>query len=130
MEQHPEDKRLDELIEHLFAAYELLGRLLGKLPIRIGLPEIEDEDWTPASAIQAVDRAREIVLDQPLETQVSWMIGTVLLDWTTVHELGFLAGAAGPAPWRLDAMEYGLQRITTVADEVATQLGIDIWFEE
>lgn len=123
------DKRVAQLTKDLVAAYVLLRRFLAQLPIAIGLPEFA-EDWDAVTVIPAVDRARELVLSEPISQDHAWMIEKLLLDWLTAYELRGLVAMAGPALWRLDAMEFAFQRLTTIADEIASELGIEIWPSE
>jgi predicted ATP-grasp superfamily ATP-dependent carboligase len=124
VEDH-DDKRLRELTERTLAAFMLLGHMLGQLPVPITLPELDD-DWDPVAAVEAVELTRtELLKDEPIDSTSQRMLSRALLDWLTVYELRTLVEVAGPAPWRIDAMDYGLHRLVTYASEVADRLGID-----
>lgn len=119
------DKRYQELTEYLMAAYELIRVVLSQLPIPIELPPVNAE-WEPLTAIQAAQRTRdELIPAQPIDALDKSLLERSLLDWLTVYDLGGLVKMAGPAPWRLDAMDYGINRIVTFLDQAAESLGID-----
>ncbi|MBB2909309.1 hypothetical protein FHS43_000555 [Streptosporangium becharense] len=114
--------QLDELSIALLGAYTRIGKLLGWLPLPIGIPSIKDENWSGPLAAVAIDRARIAMRDLPLERVLAGVMDKLLLEWLTVRDLGVMADALGPDEWRLETMAYGLLRLKNLADIAETRL--------
>ncbi|MEV5707270.1 hypothetical protein [Actinoallomurus sp. NPDC052274] len=108
--------RLEELVEMVKATYMLVVTYLELLPIPIKLPELT-EDWTPAEGLLAAERAREVLLqDQPVCDLIKYNYHLMILDWQTAYDMCAFAQLAGPAPWRLDAIDIALSRAEASSD--------------
>jgi hypothetical protein len=124
-DNHP-DKRWDELTEHMLVIYGLICHVLKQLPLPIEIPQL-DAEWDAVTAIQALQRTRaDLIQAQPIGTVDKGMIERSLLDWLTAYDMGAFIKVAGPAPWRLDTLDYAFNRIITFMDRVAASLGIDL----
>lgn len=116
----PEEREIRLLIG-LTGAYRLVAEFLRKLPLPVGLPPM-DEDWDPLAALAAVERARtELLQEQPIDPLMAKVYGRLTLDWLTAYEVTAVIQEAGPAPWRLDMVEY-LIRQMIVASEIIDDL--------
>lgn len=124
MEDDYAEKRQNELVEDCHRAYGLIVAVLTHLPIPIGL-EVISRDWDVKGALLAVDRARtELINDQPIGQGNKELLRTALLTWLTVYDLAGFIELAGPAPWRLDALEDGIRRTVGHCLVVASNLDI------
>ncbi|WP_067171163.1 hypothetical protein [Microtetraspora niveoalba] len=121
MDNHHEDP-LDALGHALLGAYVLIGKLLGWLPLPIGLPPIDEEDWDGLVAVAAIDRARIAVRDLPLDSLTASIMDKLLLEWLTAHDLGVITEVVGRDRWRLEALSYALSRITSLAQLAESRL--------
>jgi hypothetical protein len=109
-DQSPSEKRFTELAEATLAAYDVISLMLAELPIPIRVPRV-DRDWETLPAILALDRAREIISDQPIPEGTKNVIVLVLTDWFTAYELGGLIRIGGAVPWRIEALDLSVHRI-------------------
>lgn len=109
-DDEPDRKGLDELLAMTMNGYLIIYIVLGELPVPIQIPE-PGTDWPAAEALPAMNRARELVQDEPIAEVVKRMLGAVLIDWLTCYEMAVVVLNLGEAPWRIDAMEHLLARI-------------------
>lgn len=121
-EDHPE-KRLDDLAESIMNAYVFMAALLGELPIPIGIPHADPEDWEPEKAIPAIQRARsELIHAEPIDEQTIRLLDRMMLSWLNAYELGGFMVLVGTAPWRLDGAEQQLADTLRLAAMIARNL--------
>ncbi|WP_146607417.1 hypothetical protein [Spongiactinospora gelatinilytica] len=104
----------------LMTAYEVLGKLMGRLPVPISLPIPEGPDGP--DAVEAITRARAALRDQPMDDITRSMIDRMCLEWLTVLDLGAMVRLAGAEEWRLEAMSYGINRCFALAEVVGPRL--------
>lgn len=124
MDNHHDDDPLEELGTLLIGTYVLISKILGQLPIPIGLPPVDDDDFDGRLAVKAIERARNAMRDLPMEPLTVDLLDRLLLEWLTAHELGTVAWIVGREPWRLEAMAYTITRIRALAQIVETRLGL------
>lgn len=118
---HERTERLLELAEVVVGCYSLIIKMLSGLPLPIQLPE--PQPWSAEIIIPAVDRARALIQDLPLDTIVKGLLDRMLINWIASHEMGALAMLVGPLPWRLDAMEANLVSFEAAREVLAKQFG-------
>ncbi|MGW4883381.1 hypothetical protein [Streptomyces murinus] len=108
-------ERLLTLMEALYGAFALVQALLEDLPLPIAIPDLAlgDGEDTPTKALLALDRARQIIQDEPIGETHRRAFDHLILDWFTAYELIVITKIAGPAPWRLDAAEFSINRVIT-----------------
>ncbi|RBQ21584.1 hypothetical protein DP939_02410 [Spongiactinospora rosea] len=104
----------------LMSAYATLGKFMWSLPVPTGLPVPEGPDGP--DAVEAITRARAALRDQPMDDITRSMIDRMCLEWLTVLDLGAVVRMAGPDPWRLEAMSYGIDRFFALAEVVGPRL--------
>ncbi|WP_031039842.1 hypothetical protein [Streptomyces sp. NRRL F-5650] len=108
-------ERLLTLMEALVGAYAYVQALLKDLPLPVIIPDFqpgEDEEG-PVTALKGLNRVREVVADEPISERDKRAFEHMVLDWFTAYELLVITRLAGPAPWRLDAAEFALNRVVT-----------------
>ncbi|MGW3166964.1 hypothetical protein ACWC9Q_29720 [Streptomyces sp. NPDC001142] len=116
MADHDSRGRYLALVEAVIGLYAYVSALLEELPLPIVVPDIVqsiDEDQDPADCLMALNRARALVEDEPISDTAKRAYEHMLLDWFAAYEIIVLVKMAGPAPWRLDAVEFALNRIVT-----------------
>ncbi|RCG19089.1 hypothetical protein DQ384_38065 [Sphaerisporangium album] len=123
MEDLPPEDEYSALVQAVIRFYALISKICEKLPVPIGLPPM-GEDFDSETIVPAVQRARVLIRDMPLEEDTARMLGHVLLDWITAHEIVAMVDEFGPAPWRLDALHYSLDRVSTLAKVVIARLDL------
>ncbi|MFJ4322236.1 hypothetical protein ACIP3A_03820 [Streptomyces tricolor] len=110
-------ERLLALMEAVLGAYAFIQAVLEDLPIPVTIPDFEpgdgDDEGGPRSALLSLARVRAIIPDEPITERYQRAYDRLILDWFTTYELLVLTQAAGPAPWRLDAAEFSLNRVVT-----------------
>ncbi|NEC76467.1 hypothetical protein [Streptomyces rochei] len=108
-------ERLLSLMEALIGAYAYIQALLKDLPLPVIVPAFMpgDDEEGPTTALMALDRVRQVVADEPISDRDKRAFEHMVLDWFTAYELLVITRMAGPAPWRLDAAEFALQRVVT-----------------
>ncbi|CAL9302874.1 MULTISPECIES: hypothetical protein [Streptomyces] len=108
-------ERLLSLMEALIGAYAYIQALLKDLPLPVIVPAFMpgDDEEGPTTALMALDRVRQVVADEPISERDKRAFEHMVLDWFTAYELLVITRMAGPAPWRLDAAEFALQRVVT-----------------
>ncbi|MFI8531080.1 hypothetical protein ACIGMX_12605 [Streptomyces aquilus] len=114
-------ERFLELAEGVVGAYAYIASLLADLPVPVIIPDIvrmADGDRDPSDALLAVQRVRAVVEDEPISQTLIRCYEHMMLDWMAAYELLALAKMAGLAPWRLDAVEFALNRLVTWAEVI------------
>ncbi|MFI9824438.1 hypothetical protein ACIHFC_28900 [Streptomyces sp. NPDC052013] len=108
-------ERLQLLKEALFGAYAYIQALFAGLPLPVTIPDFEPvgDEETPAQALLSLDRARQLVDDEPISDREKRAFDHLVLDWFTAYEMLVITKLAGPAPWRLDCAEFALNRTVT-----------------
>lgn len=125
--------RYREAVVMLVATYNMTGKLLAELPIPIRLPEAPIAEAATEIGLLALDKAqRHLVPDQPMPDEDKRLVQELIVDWLTAWELGRLLRAQGftVAPWRLEALELAMDRITVYCQEVSKRLGIDLGLDD
>ncbi|MEU4575996.1 hypothetical protein [Nonomuraea sp. NPDC023979] len=123
MAEHDNDfPSLGELAETLVGAYNLIGKLLGDLPIPIGLPPMPEREGGGREAAQALERARLALLDLPFDPETKSMFHTLLLEWLTAQDQMALAASVSADDHRLYALFATLTRISMIASMVEHRL--------
>ncbi|MYW48867.1 hypothetical protein GT346_42755 [Streptomyces sp. SID161] len=102
-------------MEALLGAHAFVQALLEDLPLPVTIPDPapEGDEDTPTQALLALNRVRRIIQDEPITEARKRAFNHLILDWFTAYELLVLTKVAGPAPWRLDAAEFSLDRVVT-----------------
>ncbi|MGW4728875.1 hypothetical protein ACWEQC_06790 [Streptomyces shenzhenensis] len=108
-------ERLLTLMEGLVGAYVYIQALLKDLPIPVIIPDFEpvDDEDGPRTALLSLNRVRQLIEDEPIADTTQRAYEHLVLDWLTAYELLVITRLAGPAPWRLDAAEFSLNRVVT-----------------
>ncbi|WP_217545589.1 hypothetical protein [Streptomyces sp. GbtcB6] len=109
-------ERFLTLMEGLVGAYVYIQALLADLPLPIAVPDFEpvdEEEDGPVTALLSLNRVRQLIEDEPIEVKIQRAYEHLVLDWLTAYELLVITRLAGPAPWRLDAVEFSINRVVT-----------------
>ncbi|MBL1108000.1 hypothetical protein JK361_26000 [Streptomyces sp. 5-8] len=109
-------ERLLTLMEALVGAFAYIQALLKDLPVPVIIPAFtpdDDDEEAPSRALLSLDRVRQIIQDEPISERDKRAFEHAVLDWFTAYELLVITGMAGPAPWRLDAADFAMNRIVT-----------------
>ncbi|MEV1079892.1 hypothetical protein AB0I98_16845 [Streptomyces sp. NPDC050211] len=108
-------ERLVALMEGLLGLYAYMQGLFEELPLPVTLRDFEpaDDEDTPSQALLALNRVRQLIEDEPISERDKRAFEHLILDWFTAYELLVITRLAGPAPWRLDAAEFSLNRVIT-----------------
>ncbi|MEU8398310.1 hypothetical protein AB0C28_24215 [Nonomuraea sp. NPDC048892] len=115
--------RVDALLEMLIGIYFRLAKLLTLLPVPIGLPRIDD----PSDTVQALVRARTLILDLPLDDKVRSLLHMTLTEWPAVLDLCALCTMEDEQEeYRIDAIWLMIQRLGTLTEMLAPELGLDL----
>ncbi|WP_328439356.1 hypothetical protein OHA71_23750 [Streptomyces sp. NBC_00444] len=121
MADHDSRERFLALAEATVGAYAYIAGLLEDLPIPVIVPDlvqVMDEDGDPGEVLLALHRVRAVIEDEPISLRLQRAFEHMLLDWFTAYEMLSLTKLAGPAPWRLDTVEFALNRLTTWAEVI------------
>jgi hypothetical protein len=113
-------KQFETLLAQLIDAYTLLRTVLLTLPIPMNL--IERQADAPVEAIHALSRAWELLEYEHVSSTRRERLRSMITDWLTAYELAVVVQEAGPAPWRLRAIEACLNRFHSTSKYVATYL--------
>jgi hypothetical protein len=116
MADHGDKERFLDLGATVIGMLNYLRDLLQGLPIPVTLPEFVGEDGPDYDAVMTLDRARDLVREEPIPDLLKATYGHLILEWFTAYEMIVLRRMAGPAPWRLDAAEFAIARFTTIAE--------------
>ncbi|MFF6985620.1 hypothetical protein [Streptomyces sp. NPDC010273] len=118
MADHGDKERLQELMETVMGMLIHLQHMLQELPIPVVIPEILGVKGPNPEAIFALDRARDLIEDEPMGEELRTAHVMLILEWFTAYELLVIRQMAGPAPWRLDAAAYAVERFSTLAEAI------------
>ncbi|MFE2046377.1 hypothetical protein ACFXAZ_36745 [Streptomyces sp. NPDC059477] len=115
MADHDKERFL-ALAEGMVGVYAYIAGLLKDLPIRIVIPDlvkVMDDDRDPKDLLLALNRVRAAIQDEPISETHKRAFEHLVLDWFAAYEMLALVKLAGPAPWRLDVVEFALNRCVT-----------------
>jgi hypothetical protein len=118
---HDSRERYLALAEAVVGAYAYIAGLLEDLPIPVIVPDIvkvANEDGDPTDVLLALSRVRSVIEDEPISEYHRRAFEHMLLDWFAAYEIITLVKIAGPAPWRLDVVEFALNRLVTWAEVI------------
>ncbi|MER7930504.1 hypothetical protein ABTY96_46600 [Streptomyces sp. NPDC096057] len=121
MADHDSRERYLALAEATIGAYAFIASLLEDLPVPVIVPDIAqvaDDDGDPADVLLALNRVRAVIEDEPISDYHRRAYEHMLLDWFAAYDVISLVKAAGPAPWRLDVVEFALNRLVTWAEVI------------
>ncbi|MFR0354147.1 hypothetical protein [Streptomyces sediminimaris] len=118
MADHGDKERFTLLGETVMGMLEYLRELLLNLPIPVDIPDFLGEDGPNHDAVMALDRARDLIDDEPVSEDRKTAYGHLILEWFTAYEMLVLRRIAGPAPWRLDAAQFAIARFTIIAEMI------------
>lgn len=121
MADHDNRERYLALAEATIGAYAFIASLLEDLPIPVIIPDIvqvADDGGDPGDALLALNRVRTVIEDEPISQYHQRAFEHMLLDWFAAYEIITLVKIAGPAPWRLDVVEFALNRLVTWAEVI------------
>lgn len=119
MDDH--EDRQQEVADLIGAAYTLMAKILGMLPIPISLPERIGGDWNGSDASAALIRSQALFMDLPIGEDTKILLTQMILDWQTAHTFGAL-DLLQPTDWRLDNAMYAIARLHAQAEIVTEQL--------
>ncbi|MGI5223532.1 hypothetical protein [Actinoallomurus sp. CA-142502] len=108
----------------MIKAYGLIAKMLMGLPLRIQLPEVGDSIYADEIR-KGLVRAYALLKDIPMDADIAWQLGLMIIDWVTACEWLF-ADDEDAEPWLLDAVEIQIGRIVAGADVVNERLARDI----
>jgi hypothetical protein len=124
VEDRPEDE-YSVLVQAVITFYALITKICSSLPVPLGLPPMGyGEEFDSDTIVPAVQRARSLIRDIPMATETISTLDYVLLDWITAHEIARMVDDIEPEPWRLDALHYSLERVSTLVKLVIEDLGL------
>lgn len=106
MDAETRAKKFTELHRDLLATYTLVINLLERLPVRMSLPRTQGDE--PETAIRSLSRAWELAGLEPLTALEIGRLRAMINAWLTAYEVACMARQAGPAAWRLVAIEEAL----------------------
>jgi len=111
---HDSRERFLALAEATVGAFAYMAALLEELPVPVVVPDlvlaVDDE---PTEVMLGLNRARTLIEDEPISDRHKRAYEHLVLDWFAAYETLALVKLAGPAPWRLDVVEFALQRFMT-----------------
>lgn len=113
----------------LIVMYKVMAKLFAELPVPISLPESPLTEAASEIGLLALDRAqRHLIPDLPVTDEAKYMLQQVVLEWLTAWEMSMLLRDGGftKAPWRLEVLEYALDRMSVCVDDAAERLGLDL----
>ncbi|MBK3630525.1 hypothetical protein JHN59_38165 [Streptomyces sp. MBT49] len=117
MEDHDKERFL-HYGEHVMEMHEHLRALLHSLPIPVVVPDFIGDDGPNPEAVFALDRARHLIEDEPISRTRQTSYQDLIIEWMTAYEMLVLTRVAGPAPWRLDCVEFAISRFTVLAEMI------------
>jgi len=114
---HDDAERFELLAHRVLDAHQVLRDLLKALPLPVEVPSFDPEGSVEDTreALVSLSRARDLVWDEPIPEVHRKAIQTLILEWFMGYEELVLTNSAGPAPWRMDAVEYAMSRFATLA---------------
>ncbi|WP_019548458.1 MULTISPECIES: hypothetical protein [Streptomycetaceae] len=111
-------ERFSELEELIMAAHGFLRVLFEELPVPVVVIGFDAETDDHSEVLLSLDRARHLIEDEPIPSFEKKAISRLVLDWFSATEMLVLTKLAGPAPWRMDSVEYALHRFIAVAEMI------------
>ncbi|MFB6943205.1 hypothetical protein ACFWGL_17075 [Streptomyces sp. NPDC060286] len=107
-------ERFLALAEAAIGGHDFIVALLAELPIPIVVPDIvQATDENPGECLEALNRALDLIEDEPVSDSVKGAYQHMILDWLGAYEILALIKVAGPAPWRLAVVESLLNQMVT-----------------
>ncbi|MFJ6659692.1 hypothetical protein ACIQNG_25565 [Streptomyces sp. NPDC091377] len=116
MADHDSRERFLMLAEATTGAYAYIASLLQELPVPVIIPDllqVVDDEGDTGEILLALNRVRTVISDEPISESRKRAFEHLVLDWFVAYEMVSITKLAGPAPWRLDCIEFALVRITT-----------------
>lgn len=98
-------KQFEDLKRELDEAYALLAVTVARLPIPMWLPAWRQDQ---PLVTRSLDLAWDLVGQESTDPRHVGYTRDVITAWVTAYEIGIVATASGPAPWRLRAMAMAL----------------------
>jgi hypothetical protein len=120
-QQDPSFKRLLKLTRDLAGCYIVTRKMLLLLPIPVELPAFGDAD----AFIMALVEARNLVKEEPMPSDLQEMLDRIMVEWLAAYDIAGVIQTLGMAPWRLDAMDAALDRMTVEMAIVGDLLGYE-----
>jgi hypothetical protein len=118
MADHDDPERFAKIAETVLAAFGFVRALLTDLPVPISVPDFDPEADDQLEALMSLNRVRALLADEPIGDTAKRAYERLVLEWFTAYEMVVLTKMAGPAPWRLDAVEFTLLRIATLGEMI------------
>ncbi|MFC9085335.1 hypothetical protein [Nocardiopsis dassonvillei] len=97
-------------------SYKTLLRMLALLPLPIEVPELGETASEHVDAIDALDRSRDLMKDQPMGTKHRAALESAILEWATLYELAAILENPGFTELHLELAERGASRTTLYLD--------------
>lgn len=110
--------RLNGLAGQVLDTFKGLRGVLAALPTPLLVAGFDLSGDNRRDVFADLDRARHLILGEPVPEDVIVTLDMLILDWFSAFELLAVATQAGPTPWRLDAITYALERCTLGFEEI------------
>lgn len=124
MDNH--DARVSRLQRALAAIYAVLQRLLTEVPqLPIEVPPLGETAEGHRMGIDALDRARALLDEQPMADDLRLAMQSVILEWVTLYERMAIVEELGGSDLRLDITERAAARATLYLDKVRELIDYD-----
>ncbi|MGV9386215.1 hypothetical protein ACWDRB_61160 [Nonomuraea sp. NPDC003707] len=132
MDANEYNERLSGLVDELIESYAIIGKLFGVLPIPIEIPALwkEDEDYRPdiVAIIQALVRARVILMDLPIDDTLRGLLNKAVVVWLGALDMVGMADMALAKhepdlfAYRLEVLWLGLLQVSRLTAEATRRL--------
>lgn len=110
-------------VVNMIAAYGLIMKVLGFLPLPIGIPSLRDSLYA-GEVETGLIRAYQALHDLPMDEEAKRFTGQMILDWIAASDVMF-RDEEEEASWHLDLVEIQVARILAAADLVQEILNRD-----
>jgi hypothetical protein len=112
-------KQFEELKKDLDAAYTILSATVARLPIPMRLPAWKHDQ---PLILRSLNLAWDLAGEESTDPRAIGRVRDMITLWVTAYEVGIVATASGPAPWRLRAIGTALATCRERAEQVNDHL--------
>lgn len=112
-------KRFEDLKRELDAAYAQLAATAARLPIPMRLPAWHQDQ---PLILRSLSLAWDLAGQESTDPRAISRLRDMITAWVTAYEVGIVATASGPAPWRLRAIAAALVTCRERAAQVNAHL--------
>lgn len=105
------DEQFEPIRRMVTRAYNTIARILGGLTPPIVIPRLGEDAESHLRSMDAIDRAREIIGDLPINQDYVRLVRHSIIEWATLYEMVAIIEEAGATPLRIAAASMAARRL-------------------